>query len=236
MTTKTEEQSLTSKIIKILRVTSEPLSAHAISDAYRLNYSKVKQILSSLEEDGLIYSLKTPRGKFFFLPDKYFKRKKDFIESDEIPPYIWYEELTDIELNNRKEKILAQIKRLKDLYKGKDITADDFFKKFQGKNEELSIINQIIEDRTEKRVKLCFHCKNKLSSIEKICPDCEKEHPICPVCKRAIFGNENLVKCSECNIIAHDAHMKEWLKSFGECPNCYKRILEDNLIKLTEGK
>jgi hypothetical protein len=51
-----------------------------------------------------------------------------------------------------------------------------------------------------------------------------------------IFGNENLVRCPECKIIAHNAHMNEWLKSFGECPNCNKHILEDNLIKITEGK
>lgn len=231
MSTKTDEQSLTSKIIKILRVTSEPLSAHAISDSYRLTYSKVKEVLMELEEDNLIYSLKTPRGKFYFLPDKYFKRNKDLIESEEIPPYVWYEELTDKELKTRKDKIIDQIRNLKEAFDNKAIESNDFFKKFQEKNEEISIINQILEDRTEKRRKICFHCSIELKKIENICPSCKKEHPICPVCKRIIFGNEDLVKCPNCNIIAHNAHMKEWLKSFGECPNCKKRILDDNLIE-----
>ncbi|MHA1211697.1 MAG: hypothetical protein ACTSSH_04470 [Candidatus Heimdallarchaeota archaeon] len=35
-----DSQSLTSKIIKILRITNEPLSAHAISDLYHLPYWK----------------------------------------------------------------------------------------------------------------------------------------------------------------------------------------------------
>ncbi len=233
MLKKIDDQSLTSKIIKILRVTSEPLSAHAISDSYRLNYSKVKEVLMELEEDNLVYSLKTPRGNFYFLPDKYFKRNKDLIESEEIPPYIWYEELTDKELKTRKDKIIEQIKNLKELFENKAIESSDFFKKFQEKNEEISIINQILEDRSEKRRKICFHCSKELKTIENICPKCKKKHPICPVCKRMIFGNENLVQCHICKVIAHNAHMKEWLKSFGECPNCKKRILEADLI---EGK
>ncbi len=224
-----ENQSLTSRVIKILRITNEPLSAHAISDVYRLNYKKVKTILAELEEDNLVYSLKTNRGKFYFLPDKYFKRKRDFLESDEIPPYIWYEELSDLELATRKEKILEQIMKIKELFSEMEINGSDYFKKFQAKNEEISIINQILEDRAKRR-KRCYHCDNDLIVEKDNCSHCGKSHPVCPVCRRNIYGYEQTVRCPNCNVLAHATHMIEWLKCMGNCPNCRKRMIEDELI------
>ena len=229
MTELAKNQSLTSKIIKILRITNEPLSAHAISDTYKLSNKKVKMILAELEEDNLIYSIKTSRGKFYFLPDKYFKRKKDFLDSEDIPPYIWYEELSDLELENRKERILDQIIQLKELFGEKEISGSDFFKKFHEKNEEISIINQILLDRANKRAK-CYHCGFDLVSDEEKCSHCKQQHPLCPVCKRSIFRNDEIVKCPKCDILAHRTHMIEWLKSIGNCPNCKKHILVENLI------
>ncbi len=227
-----KNQSLTSKIIKILRITNEPLSAHAISETYGLTNKRVKVVLKELEEDNLIYSIKTNRGKFYFLPDKYFKRKKDFLDSEEIPPIVWYEELSELELIKRKEKILTQIIHLKELFDEKEITSSDYFKKFQEKNEELSIINQILQDRKKNKI-TCYHCFKEVKPDEDKCPHCKKDHLLCSVCKRNIYGNDEVVKCPHCDAIAHRIHMIEWLKSIGNCPKCKKHILVEDL---TDGK
>lgn len=224
-----KNQSLTSKIVKILRITNEPLSAHAISEMYHLTNKRVKLVLEELEADNLIYSVKTNRGKFYFLPDKYFKREKDYLDSEDIPPYVWYEELSVLELEKRKEKILIQIARLKELFGEKEIEGSEFFKKFQEKNEEISIINQILLDRAKNRTK-CYHCNEDLVSEDEKCPHCKKKHPICPVCKRSIFGHEELVKCPKCDVLAHRTHLIEWLKSIGNCPICKEHVLIDDLI------
>ncbi|MCF2144179.1 MAG: hypothetical protein K9W42_10795 [Candidatus Heimdallarchaeota archaeon] len=228
-----KEQSLASKIIKILRVTEEPISAHAISKTYKLSNAKVKRILTELEEDKLIYGIKTARGKFYFMPDKYFKREKNFLDSDEIPPITWYEELSDLELKQRKEKILEQIERLKRLFQETELSAEEYFKKFQAKNEEISIINQILEDRWKKR-KRCYYCGEELQEENEKCPSCKKSQPVCIVCKRSIYGNEEWVRCPECGALAHKVHLLEWSKTIGTCPNCKKKLNPEKLVKQKE--
>ena len=228
-----KEQSLSSKIIKILRVTEEPISAHAISKTYKLNNAKVKKILAGLEEDKLIYAIKTARGKFYFMPDKYFKREKNFLESDEIPPISWYEDLSDLELKQRKERILEQIEQFKRLFQEKELPAKEYFEKFQAKNEEISIINQILEDRWQQR-KRCFFCGEELTNESEKCPHCKKSQPVCIVCKRSIYGNEEWVNCPACGARAHRVHLIEWLKTIGTCPNCKKKIIVEDLAKQKE--
>jgi predicted transcriptional regulator len=225
-----EQQSLESKIIKILRITNEPLSAHALSDIYNLSYSKVKEILKGLAEDGVVYALKVSRGTFYFIPDKYFKRDKDMLESEKKLPFIWYEDLSSKELETRKEKILSIVSKIKKDYQKKELTASEYFQMFQDKNEELMIINQIIEERISRKMKKCYYCQEIIDVESSICPYCKKEVPICSVCKRKIYNGSEVLACPNCNAKAHSNHIREWLKSIGSCPNCKKHLLEQDLI------
>lgn len=226
----TDKQSLTSQIIKIMRTTTEPLSAHAISDIYSLTYSKVKKILAELKEDNLVYSIKTARGEFYFIPDKYFKRDQDLLSSEETMPFVWYEELSEEELNKRKETIVSSLNKKKKKYKSKKISSTEYFRILQEKNEELSIINQIIEDKRLDKIKKCFFCNNLIKEDEFKCSSCEKEIPHCSVCKRKIYANQSIQKCPKCNSLAHKSHIIEWLKTIGSCPICKEHILETQLI------
>lgn len=232
MANERDSQSLQSKVIKILRITNEPLSANAISELYGLSYTGVKKILEQLESDNLVYSLKTERGSFYFLPDKYLKRRHDLVESDEVLPYIWYEELSTNELNSRKEKIIQTLKNLQSKYETKVITATEYFENYSKKNEELAIINQIIADRIEKQNKECFYCHALLPKEIIQCPVCKKDLPKCSVCKRTIFSDEDIVKCPSCNSLSHEIHLREWLKSIGTCPICKVKLTEKYLQKV----
>lgn len=225
-----DTQSLTSKIIKILRITNEPLSAHAINELYGLPYKRVQNVLKQLEEDNLVHCLKTRRGVFYFIPDKYFKRDKDLIESDEVLSYLWYEELSNEELTIRKQKIVDSLEKLKKKFKNKKIPATDYFASLQKKNEELSFITQIIEDRKEKQRKYCFYCEAEFEGNLTKCPNCSEVFPECSVCKRLILAKQSMVFCPKCKEPAHEAHLKEWLKSIGKCPSCKEEIIERDLV------
>lgn len=231
MTSETREQSLTSKILKVLRITSEPLSAHAISETYGFSYSQVKRILKELEEDGLLNSLKTNRGKFYFIPDRYLKRSKNLIDSEEKIPTVWYEDFSIKELQNRIELLAKYIKKTQKEYQKKEILAIEYFQKIQEKNEEIAIINQILEDRIEKQSLECLYCNKTIEKENTSCPHCKMEVPVCSVCKRFIYSEQSVVKCSHCNQLAHESHIIEWIKSFGFCPKCKKPLVEPDLIK-----
>lgn len=225
-----EQQSLESKIIKILRITNEPISPHALSEIYFLNYSKVRDLLKSMAKDGIVYELRTSRGNFYFIPDKYFKREKDMLQSEKKLPFVWYEELTSKELTERKKTIQKSIEKINNEYSKQKITATDYFKTLQEKNEELFIIDQIIEDRKKKKIKRCFYCKEVIPIDKSVCPFCEKKMPICSVCKRKIYFKDETALCPNCKARAHKNHIQEWLKSLGTCPKCQKHLLEQELL------
>ena len=42
----------------------------------------------------------------------------------------------------------------------------------------------------------------------------------CIVCKLSIYASEKQIKCPLCNAPAHEAHLLEWVKIKGFCPNC----------------
>ncbi|NHJ49265.1 MAG: hypothetical protein FK733_15865 [Asgard group archaeon] len=230
MSERRDTQSLTSKIIKILRVTNEPLSAHAISELYSLTYKNVKEILKELEKDNLVQCLKTTRGTFYFLPEKYLTREKNLLDSDETLPFIWYEDFTEKELVARKNKIVSKLEKLKKAFSKKKVSASDYFREIQQKNEELSIITQIIEDRKTRMHKACFYCNATLDTDSIYCSNCKKKMPKCSVCKRAIFASEQVAMCPNCQAKAHEIHILEWLKTIGNCPNCKHNLLENQLV------
>jgi len=219
-------ETLTSKIIKILRITNEPLSAHAISDTYKFNYKEVQEVLRKLEDDGVLTSLKTKGGLFYFIPNKYFKRNVT-IDSDENIPFIWLEDLSNEELNYRKEKLVGDLQQLKEGFSEQKIDGKSFFEFSQKKKEELMLINQIMEDRKTASQKKCMHCEEIIKDEDlNQCPNCRKELLECIVCKQKIYFAEKTKECPHCLKLAHNTHLLEWIKTYGHCPSCKQSIVE----------
>ncbi|HUT81510.1 MAG TPA: hypothetical protein VMZ29_09945 [Candidatus Bathyarchaeia archaeon] len=46
----------------------------------------------------------------------------------------------------------------------------------------------------------------------------------CLVCRKQIKKGENYVSCPNCKKLAHYAHLIEWIKVQGTCPNCHTRL------------
>ncbi|MBD3189670.1 MAG: hypothetical protein GF308_03455 [Candidatus Heimdallarchaeota archaeon] len=219
-----DRQELTSRLIKILRISIEPLSAHAISDMYNFSYSRVKRILQELEEEKIIASLKAKIGTFYFIPNKYFKRNIALGNSEELMPSFWLEEFSTQELIVRKNKLLEKIGKIREQFDQKKIDGISYFKKLQEKNEEIGIINQIIEERKEAKKMRCFYCEHELKEENRLCPSCQKEVPRCIVCNKKIVGGQKVLLCPHCEGKAHKNHLLEWQKSFGFCPQCKKEL------------
>jgi hypothetical protein len=60
------------------------------------------------------------------------------------------------------------------------------------------------------------------SKVEKIAKNNLSDN--CTVCKRQIRKGETYVNCPYCQKPAHYAHIVEWIKVQGSCPNCNKRL------------
>ena len=231
-----KEQSIISQVIKILRITNEPLSAHAISEIYSLSYSRVKKVLKELEADELITSIRTNRGTFYFIPDKYLRRQNNMLESQEVVPFIFYEDFTDKELKIRKKNIEKFIKKLNSSFDKGDIKGEEYFQQYIEKNEELTVIEQIIRDRKEDKSRVCIICKAELAEDAKICESCRNKVPECFVCKRPIDRKGRVKACPFCKQKYHAPHILEWLKVKGNCPKCKKKVLENELVELGDKK
>ena len=65
---------------------------------------------------------------------------------------------------------------------------------------------------------------------EKTCASCGKEILFCQICKRLVNFEQDVGKCSLCNIHAHYACMFEFEKTQDECPFCKKGIPSDGVI------
>ncbi|MFW9923696.1 MAG: hypothetical protein ACFFDW_10470 [Candidatus Thorarchaeota archaeon] len=223
-----EKPSLQSKIIKILRISSEPLSAHSISETYHLSYSKVKTELKILEKEKLISSISTKRGVFYFIPDKYLIKNRDLKSSSYIS-FLAYEDFTDEELIKRKNFLMKIIEKLSLDFQEKKVTATEYFALISEKNEEISIINQILEDRIENNKKFCYFCGDEISNNNDFCSSCKKMVERCSVCHRAIY-KEDVVQCNFCKSYSHRSHILEWIKTYGFCPICKEKLKESDLL------
>jgi DNA-binding transcriptional regulator GbsR (MarR family) len=233
----TTDSSLISQIIKIFRTTSEPLSAHAISEQYGVSYSRIRRILRELEEDGIVTSIKTGGGRFYFIPDKYFSRGMDSLVEREKLPTVWLEDFTDEELSLRAQKLQKELELIQEKYDDDQLSVEDFYSKRQQLKEELGIVKGMIKERRERNRTPCFYCKKDIEdSSQKKCEHCHKKIPLCIVCDRGIFANEPAVQCPFCNDMAHTVHFQEWLRNTGKCPKCKTSLRPEQLLPIKEGK
>lgn len=219
-----DREELTSRLIKILRTSIEPLSAHAICEIYNFSYSQVKRILQELEGEKIIASLKAKNGTFYFIPDKYFRRNIALENTEELMPSYWLEEFSTQELLVRKNKLLEKIREIKEQFDRQKIEGITYFKQLQEKNEEIGIINQIIEERKEAKKMKCYYCEHELKEERDRCPSCKKDTPRCIVCNQKIVSGQKVFLCPHCEGKAHKNHLLEWQKSFGFCPKCKNEL------------
>lgn len=81
----------------------------------------------------------------------------------------------------------------------------------------------------------CTHCGEPLATgKEETCLSCGKDILFCQICKRLVNFDQDVGKCSLCDIHAHYACLFEFVKTQGECPFCKKGIPSDGVILETE--
>ena len=73
----------------------------------------------------------------------------------------------------------------------------------------------------KKKFRLQSHYEVKYSNAEII--------GTCMVCDLAIVSSELIIECPSCHNKAHQAHLLEWVKIRGECPECGSHISRHDL-------
>ncbi len=72
----------------------------------------------------------------------------------------------------------------------------------------------------------CPYCGAEIHAGATSCENCLGEFQKCIVCNLSIPDLDELTKTPCCKTYAHRAHLKEWLKIKGKCPNCGKKLEE----------
>jgi predicted DNA-binding transcriptional regulator len=81
---------------------------------------------------------------------------------------------------------------------------------------------------SKKAKPVCVRCG--ISFTESICPQCGIDTSRCVVCSKPLTMNDSdLMSCPFCKSIGHPAHLKEWVKTRGSCPNCSNRLTMEML-------
>ncbi|MHA1556192.1 MAG: hypothetical protein ACTSPM_04585, partial [Candidatus Heimdallarchaeota archaeon] len=76
----------------------------------------------------------------------------------------------------------------------------------------------------------CYYCNKSIKRDTSICPKCNKTIPFCIVCSLPITQKSIIGKCIHCEKVAHLAHLQEWMKVKGYCPNCSMHLREADVI------
>ena len=79
----------------------------------------------------------------------------------------------------------------------------------------------------------CLNCGHVIKTFTDICPNCKQLHPKCIVCRGLIKKEETVIECPNCNNVAHEDHMEQWMKIKQECPICKTKVSKRNLKKYT---
>ncbi len=80
------------------------------------------------------------------------------------------------------------------------------------------------------RIPRCLSCKEELPEPNSECPSCGAPPPTCSVCRGAIDSRDPIARCPSCKYVAHDSHLKEWLKIKGECPVCRAQLAWEEVL------
>lgn len=76
--------------------------------------------------------------------------------------------------------------------------------------------------------RICAYCGSP--ATESGCPQCEIDTSRCAVCLKSLDPNEtDLLSCPHCKVVAHPAHLQEWVKTRGTCPHCKTRLTMETL-------
>ena len=72
----------------------------------------------------------------------------------------------------------------------------------------------------------CPYCGAEIEEGATSCENCLEEFQKCVVCNLPTLDLDDLTKTPCCKTYAHSAHLKEWLKIKGKCPNCGEKLEE----------
>jgi transcription initiation factor IIE alpha subunit len=77
----------------------------------------------------------------------------------------------------------------------------------------------------------CLNCGHVIKSSTEPCSNCRQLHQKCTVCQGLIRKGDRISECPNCNNVAHDDHMEQWMRIKSECPICKTRVSKRNLKK-----
>jgi len=76
----------------------------------------------------------------------------------------------------------------------------------------------------EEETTLCYYCGAEIPVNVKICPNCGKKIPICPICDVLIQAGEKTSQCPHCKTLFHKEHLDTWLMVRSTCPVCREKL------------
>ncbi len=77
----------------------------------------------------------------------------------------------------------------------------------------------------------CLNCGHVITSSTEPCSNCRLQHTKCTVCQGLIKKGDRVSECPNCNNVAHDDHMEQWMRIKSECPICKTKVSKRNLKK-----
>lgn len=93
------------------------------------------------------------------------------------------------------------------------------------KKTQSASVSQVVQ------LTMCSECEATIHADVTVCPHCGTPLPICSVCQHSIEFGEPILICPHCNSQAHRAHILEYLKVKGVCPNCQADLDEYELLE-----
>lgn len=111
------------------------------------------------------------------------------------------------------------------LYRGLDLAEKEFIDEALKRFRESKVL-----EKPKEITDTCYFCNAPLTKIRKkgviVCPECHGIPKTCSVCLLNINYGDSTLKCPHCNSIAHQDHLREWLKIKSYCPYCKQEIKE----------
>lgn len=84
----------------------------------------------------------------------------------------------------------------------------------------------LLRSKKARAILFCPFCGAGIKENATFCWNCLEEFQKCVVCNLLILDLDALTKTPCCKTYAHRAHLKEWLKIKGTCPNCGEKLKE----------
>ncbi|MFX1491665.1 MAG: hypothetical protein ACFFBU_05345 [Promethearchaeota archaeon] len=77
----------------------------------------------------------------------------------------------------------------------------------------------------------CINCGAIIEEeTSRQCPSCGVDRQRCPICQRFIAGDQELLGCPSCEILAHKNEIVTWVRQREKCPHCGVQLSASMLV------